>query len=1360
MQNRVNKPALQAALAALGYVLLEQIGQGGFGQVFKAQNQRTQQLVAVKLVKIQGDEESSTQRTRARFQRELKLSAQLEHPNIVRLIDHGEIDESSVFGIFQHISGVTLREFLRRHHQLSFSETLHLMAQVLDALCAAHSMGIVHRDIKPENIMITSTGGRDNAMVLDFGLGIVVTDAMSHAGTRLTRSMDVLGTPAYAAPEQLKGGVCAPSSDLYSWGLVLGECLTGEPLVRGSSIFEILRQQCSGEPVELPRSLQMHPMGKLLQRVLMRQPEQRLSQSQEVLQLLLGLNPPQASMHELLWNTRQLPLERKAVVSRTVSALNDDQETTLLPQDMLPSGSEAPSNSAIPTLMTPREQRMVSFLAILPEVVQPDGSPPPLEPFARVMVSLLTLMSEEVASSKGHLVHLSAEQLTICLGYPRSDELHAVCAVKLGFALQQRMVQHLQREGFEGLEVRLRLGAASGMVLCSSWPRANLLGGELVSPVQAYAHRLAAEAAPGELLVSDEMCPLLQKHFMLEPAASGEELPAVPWKRAWRVVEQFPSFAERLDSIPLVGRASELTRLQQLWLTVLEGEGRAILLSGEAGIGKSRLVLALRDTLPPEQQRVLELRCASELRLNPLAPVTTLLESLLDLPRQAAPEQQLSALELILSAYQLDVAIHVPLFAGILSVDLLGRFPTLPHTPARQRELLFEGIVSLLCILSEDKPLLLLVEDLHWADESTLALLEKLSQSLVGYKLLLLMTMRSPVQSPWLMSVEHLPLGSLRREAAQQLVESLTHRRALTSEQLDSILMQCDGVPLYLEELARLVVATRHQQGSLRERVPSTLHATLMQRLEHTGSALSLAQLAAVLGREFTHEMLEVVYTLTPESLQDDLRLLEQAGLLLVRRRRQERLYSFKHALIRDVAYLSLSEETRRAHHLSVARRLEQTFPNMPEQEPQLFLHHYERALRYDLAFEHGVRAVSKLAQRHAHQEALELSLRCRSWLETLPQTQRVAQELKLNTLIQPLIMATQGYSVALLREVLERSQRLVGDDVTSPYLFPTLWALVIDHYGQGQMAEALKLARHFLELADKTSDLAGQQAACSALGQVLLSLGELLEAEQVLERAVSASPHEQPEQASHRFGINVLHYAWTNLIVIKLLRGRLAEASVQREKLRRWVSGSQHPHLLSASYFGDASCWYIQGIPQPVVALSDAMRQLIFKYGFSFYFPLTEIIRSWAEDQVEEALTRYNSLLAYGGVSGRLYWAGLVAELLLKHHRTAEARSLLEPCVTDYQDGSAPYLAHVLKLYALSLEDEAAQLESLEAALEVAEGQGARLYALRAALDWAEIQAKRGQFERGKVKVLNILAELSGWEELPEVDRIRRWHP
>src|SRR5437773_9069182 len=235
------------------YEILAQLAEGSFGQVYKGRQRSTGQAVAIKVLRFrEGDAPANVENQIARFRREMRVSAELSHPNIVRLIDSGESDAGLLYAVFEHVPGSTLREILVTEGRLSWGVARHLMIQVLDALACAHAHGVVHRDLKPANIMVTKTGAQQNAMVLDFGLGGLAREVQDWSLPRLTATREILGTPAYAAPEQLRGEPVSTRSDLYAWGLILLECLTGELALQGQSTHEVIVQQLSPEPVPIP----------------------------------------------------------------------------------------------------------------------------------------------------------------------------------------------------------------------------------------------------------------------------------------------------------------------------------------------------------------------------------------------------------------------------------------------------------------------------------------------------------------------------------------------------------------------------------------------------------------------------------------------------------------------------------------------------------------------------------------------------------------------------------------------------------------------------------------------------------------------------------------------------------------------------------------------------------------------------------------------------------------------------------------------------------------------------------------------------------------------------------------------------
>ena len=291
-------PAAQSGILPIGsivhggYEILTELGTGSFGRIYRARQLSTGQTVAVKILRYWKEESSGeTGNQLERFQREMRLCAQLSHPNIVRLIDSGKAEDGTLYTVFEFVSGATLKEVLASERSLSWNETLHLMTQVLDALACAHALGVVHRDLKPENIMVTKTGARRNAMVLDFGLGGFSREAQQWSLPRLTATHEVMGTPCYAAPEQLRGEPPSVRSDLYSWGLIFLECLTGELAVAGGSTHEVLLKQLGPEPLPIPASIGNRRLRKLLQAVTVKQVEKRDVTIEGLLQALGALEP-------------------------------------------------------------------------------------------------------------------------------------------------------------------------------------------------------------------------------------------------------------------------------------------------------------------------------------------------------------------------------------------------------------------------------------------------------------------------------------------------------------------------------------------------------------------------------------------------------------------------------------------------------------------------------------------------------------------------------------------------------------------------------------------------------------------------------------------------------------------------------------------------------------------------------------------------------------------------------------------------------------------------------------------------------------------------------------------------------------
>ena len=444
------------AIFEKAYEIVSPLGSGTFGSVYRARQRSTGQDVAIKVLRVHPAEANGdAERMAERFRREMRLCADLYHPNIVRLIDSGTSEAGFLYSVFEYVPGVTLRDLLEAEHTLCLREAVHLMAQVLDALSCAHGRGIVHRDLKPENIMIANTGARRNALVLDFGLG-AFTEGRDR--TRITATCEMLGTPSYAAPEQLRGEAPAPASDLYSWALVFLESVTGEPAVRGASVHEVILHQLGPEPVVIPSWLRRHRLGRPLEIATRKTVEQREVTAKSLLHALATLEAPE---------------------------LHDVEPTRPL---------QAPG----------RERRQLTFVAGRLTLVPLDGRVPDLEAVDELLHAGHTLCAEIAAGAGGQVASLLADRVLLVFGHPRAREDDTKRATRAALRIAAEVErQNVRLAGERQLRIEARFAVHTGLVIVPE--SSNGTPGDVVGLTPEIAGRLVERAAPGEVLASGEV---------------------------------------------------------------------------------------------------------------------------------------------------------------------------------------------------------------------------------------------------------------------------------------------------------------------------------------------------------------------------------------------------------------------------------------------------------------------------------------------------------------------------------------------------------------------------------------------------------------------------------------------------------------------------------------------------------------------------------------------------------------------------------------------------------------------------------------------------------------------------------------
>jgi predicted ATPase len=519
---------------------------------------------------------------------------------------------------------------------------------------------------------------------------------------------------------------------------------------------------------------------------------------------------------------------------------------------------------------------------------------------------------------------------------------------------------------------------------------------------------------------------------------------------------------------PLVGRDAEVALLRERWAQARDGLGQVVVLSGEAGIGKSRLVQVLHEHVAAEPHARLEWRCVPYAQQSPLYPVIAHLHRLLRWHPDNAPTEKLRTLEETLAASGLALPEMVPLFAALLSLPLPERYAPLTLTPERQKQKTLDALLTWLLAEAAQHPVLFIVEDLHWIDPSTLEFLTLFLDQGPTARLLTLLTCRPEFLPPWGFRAHLTPLtlNRLPRPQVPQMIARMSGGKALPPEVVEQIVTKTDGVPLFVEELTKMVL----ESGLLRAgedhyelmeplpplAIPATLHDSLMARLDRLAAVKEVAQLGATIGRTFAYALLQAVSPWDEDTLQRGLQQLVQAEFLYQQGLPPQATYLFKHALIQDTAYQSLLRSTRQQYHQRIAQVLEARFPEICETQPELVAHHYTEAGLNAQAVGHWQRAGQRTVERSAYLEAIAHLTKGLEVLSTLPDTpERAQHELDFQLTLGPALMVTKGMTYPEVERVYTRARALCQQVQETQQLFPALWGLWRFYTGRGDLHRA-----------------------------------------------------------------------------------------------------------------------------------------------------------------------------------------------------------------------------------------------------------------------------------------------------------------
>jgi predicted ATPase len=882
-------------------------------------------------------------------------------------------------------------------------------------------------------------------------------------------------------------------------------------------------------------------------------------------------------------------------------------------------------------------------------------------------------------------------------------------------------------------------------------------------------------AAPNTLVVSAATVPLLGGFFTYQSLGTSALRGLAQPVEVYQVL--YESMARsRLEAAgstgltPMVGREQEVALLRERWAQVKDGLGQVVLLSGEAGIGKSRLVQVLKEQVASEPQAWLTpCQCSPYHQHTALYPLIDLLERIvLRFDREESPQQKLSKLEGHLVQYGFPLAEAVPLYASLLSIPLAADYTPLHMSPEQQKQKTLQVLLTTLLRIAAQQPVLFVMEDLHWVDPSTLEFLSLLVDQGPTARILALWTFRPDFSPPWTGRSHLTPvtLPRLPRRQAAEMAARVARSKTLPAEVLEQVVARTDGVPLFVEELTKMVL----ESGLLQEReeryelrnplpplaIPATLHDSLMARLDRLATVKALAQLGATLGREFSYALLQAVAPWDESTVQQGVQQLVEAEFLYQQGLPPQATYVFKHALIQETAYQSLLKSTRQQYHQHIAQVLVERFPEMAETQPELVAHHFTEAGLGAQAVPYWQRAGQRALQRSANPEAVQHLTTGLALLATLSETPaRTQQELDLQLALGPALIATKGYAAPEVEQTYARARALCQQVGETPQLFQTLLGLCRFYQTSGALQTARELAEQLVRLAQRTTVPTLRLEAYWVLGSILFLLGDYPTAWTYHEQCIALiDPTAQRAlalRAGLAPGVHCLHHVANTLWCL----GYPAQAFQRGREALALAQSLAHPLSLATAQTWVALLHHRRREVEAVQELAEALLTLATAQEFPLFVGFGTCYRGWVltmQGQGEAGLAQMQqglaAVLATGQMMARPRWLALLAEATGYAGQVDEGLRVLAEALAAFEaSGQGDWLAEAYRLQgALLLRQavpDASQAEAcFQHALRIARHQEAKSWELRVAMSLARLWQQQGK----QAEAYALLAPIYGW--------------
>jgi len=971
----------------------------------------------------------------------------------------------------------------------------------------------------------------------------------------------------------------------------------------------------------------------------------------------------------------------------------------------------------------------------------------------------------------GFVAQYLGDGVLMYFGYPLSHEDDAERAVGAALKLTEAVA------GLKvGATLQARVGIATGLVVVG-----DLVGSKqmhaIVGKTPNLAARLQAIAEPNTVVICDSTRRLLGSLFELEDLGSRDLKGIAQAARVWRV-QQVSAIASRFEALhgtgltALVGRDEEAELLLRRWLTAQSGEGQVVLLSGEPGIGKSRLTAALQERLFEEPHVRLRYFCSPQHVDSPLHPIISRLERAAGLASADSLQNKLDKLDAMLARTSTSIE-DAALFAEMLSLENDGRYPVLALTGEQRRQRVLDALILQLQAFTRGGPVLMVFEDAHWSDPTSLEALSRAVDQIVTLPVLLIVTFRPEFDAPWIgrPHVSALTLNRLTQREVEAMIDNVVGNKVLPSALRQDIAERTDGIPLFVEEMTKALLEAGSDADSEKvtaavpppaRPVPASLHASLMARLDRLGPAKEVAQIGAALGRGFSYSLLAAVVRQPEAELESSLDRLVAAGLLFRQGETSGATYLFKHALVQDVAYSTLLRNPRRALHGRIAESLETRFPEIGEREPELLARHCTEAGLIEKAAALWGKAGRRSLERSALVEAAEHLTRALAQICALPITPALRREqIQLQVAIITPLMHVKGYAAPETKAAAERARLLIeqaealGEPPEDPLLlFSVLYSFWTASFVAFNGDAVRELANQFLTLAEKRRATAPLMIGHRMMGSVL-HRGDFVEGRAHLDRAIALYDPSEHRSLAARFGQDVrvaaLSYRSWALWMLGYPDAALVDASRAIEEAREIGQAATLMYALVHACVIYLECGNYsaanEGVNELVSLAEEKGAQFWKALGLSVRGCLL-VLTGRPADAIHMIISSITALQS----TGSTLWLPLHLSYLARAYVelgqfddarrcTAEAIAGIETSKEKWHEAEIYRIAGEIALS--SPQPDAAKAETCFCqALAIARAQGSRSWELRATMSLARLWGNQGRRREG----CDSLASVLGW--------------